>query len=143
MSRGWLVRMRAIPIDLSAFGGFMCVNPPEPKGNARTGEMKTDLATGLPVYQVGVVAIRGRDSSVIQVAVPGEPNGLMVGTALQLVGLEAVPWEVDGRSGITFRASAIMAVTPDAGPSASAGRRPGAASGASPAPVSARSGDAL
>jgi len=99
--------MRAIPVDLGAFGGFMCVSPPEIKANPRSGEIRKDVATGLPMFVVGVVAIRGKDSSVIQVMVPGEPMGLSVGSALVLTGLEAVPWEIEGRSGVSFRAAAV------------------------------------
>lgn len=121
-------------MDVTAFGGFMCVNPPEVKSNPRTGEVKTDTASGLSVFVVGVVAIRGRDSSVIQVAVPGEPKGLVVGSALRLLELEAVPWDVDGRSGVTFRAAGIVpADAPDPG------RRP-VVSAPSTGPV--RGGDA-
>jgi hypothetical protein len=132
--------MRSIPVDVSAFTGFMCVNPPEPKvANLDTGEVRKDRVSGQTMFVVGVVAMRGRDSSVIQVNVPGEPGGLGVGTALRLVGLEAAPWDRDGRSGVSFRA---VAVTPlemtgtDSGP----GRRGGPAPLAPPA--SGRGGDA-
>jgi len=125
--------MRAIPVDVSVFGGFMCVNPPEVKSNPRTGEVRTDTASGLPVFVVGVVAIRGRDSSVIQIAVPGEPQNLIVGTAVRLVGLEAVPWDVEGRSGVSFRAGAVLPVeVPSPEPVAGPGRRPPGAPGTGP-----------
>jgi hypothetical protein len=115
-------------VDVSVFGGFMCVNPPEVKANPRTGEVRTDTATGLPVFVVGVVAIRGRDSSVIQISVPGEPVGLGVGTALRLVELEAVPWDVEGRSGVSFRAAGVLPFEPVAPEVAESSRR--SASGA-------------
>jgi hypothetical protein len=102
--------MRSIPVDVNAFTGFMCVNPPEPKvANLDTGEVRKDRASGQTMFVIGIVAMRGRDSSVIQVQVPGEPKGLSVGTALRLTGLEGAPWERDGRSGVSFRA---VAVTP-------------------------------
>ena len=113
----------------------MCVNPPEPKANPTTGEVRKDTATGLPVFVVGVVAIKGRDSSVIQVSVPGEPVGLGVGSALRLVDLEAVPWDVDGRSGVSFRASAVVAMEPTPAGGAPAGAR-------RPVAAPARGGDA-
>jgi hypothetical protein len=118
-----MVGVRAIPVDVNVFGGFMCVHPPEVKANPRTGEVRKDAASGESVFVVGVVAIRGKDSSVIQVSVPGEPKGLGVGTALRLVGLEAVPWDVEGRSGVSFRATAVVpADSPGSDPGA--GRRP-------------------
>ncbi len=45
-----------------------------------TGEVRKDRQTGETVYSVGVVTIRGRDSSVIQVAlvVRGEPLRMVV-----------------------------------------------------------------
>jgi hypothetical protein len=131
-----VVGVRAIPVDVSVFGGFMCVNPPEVKANPRTGEVRTDTASGLPVFVVGVVAIRGRDSSVIQVSVPGEPVGLSVGTALRLVELEGVPWDVEGRSGVSFRASAVLPFESGPASTPETGRRPSAGSGP------ARGGDA-
>lgn len=135
--------MRAIPVDVSAFGGFMCVNPPEAKANPRTGEVRTDTASGLPMFVVGVVAIRGRDSSVIQVSVPGEPSGLVVGTALRLVGLEAVPWDVDGRNGVSFRAAAVAGAADVPSTDQGAGRRPAGAPSGPPGPGGpGRGGDA-
>jgi hypothetical protein len=121
----------------------MCVSPPEVKANPRTGEVRTDTATGLPVYVVGVVAIKGRDSSVIQVAVPGEPGGLVVGSALVLTGLEAVPWDVEGRSGVSFRASAVTGAEVGGATAASAGRRPATAGGAGSGAAPSRGGDAV
>jgi hypothetical protein len=86
-----------------------------------TGEVRKDRASGQTMFVIGVVAMRGRDSSVIQVQVPGEPKGLGVGTALRLVGLEGAPWERDGRSGVSLRA---VAVTPlEMGGAVNAGRK--------------------
>jgi hypothetical protein len=134
-----LVGVRAIPVDVNVFGGFMCVHPPEVKANPRTGEVRKDAASGESVFVVGVVAIRGKDSSVIQVSVPGEPKGLGVGTALRLVGLEAVPWDVEGRSGVSFRATAVVPAD-SAGPGdAGVGRRPVVVP---PAGATARGGEA-
>ncbi|HET9655349.1 MAG TPA: hypothetical protein VFP72_08340 [Kineosporiaceae bacterium] len=122
--------MRSIPVKESAFAGFMCVMAPEAKVvDTSTGEVRKDRQTGATVYSVGVVAIRGRDSSVIQVAVVGEPSGVSVGTAVRVVDLEAVPWERDGRSGVAWRAASIVPTTgPAAAPAAGAGR-PAAGSG--------------
>jgi hypothetical protein len=115
----------------SAFAGFMCVAAPEPRViDAATGEVRKDRRTGATVFTVGLVAIRGRDSSVIQVAVVGEPSGVGVGTAVRVVDLEASPWERDGRSGVAFRAEAIVpAAAPAAGPSTGPGSRPAGGSG--------------
>jgi hypothetical protein len=92
----------------SAFVGFLCVMAPEAKlANLVSGEVRTDRKTGGVVFTVGVVAMRGQDSSVIQVSVVGEPVCVGVGTPLRVVDLEAVPWEHDGRSGIAWRAASV------------------------------------
>src|SRR5689334_23259813 len=98
-------QMRAIPVDVAAFTGFACVMLPEPKlVDMDTGEVRKDRRTGQTVFTVGVCAMRGRDSSVIQVSVVGEPAGLMLGASLELAELEATPWDRDGRSGVAWRA---------------------------------------
>jgi hypothetical protein len=101
--------MRSIPVRESAFAGLMCVMAPEVKlVDVETGEVKKDRRSGKTVWTVGVCAMRGRDSSVIQIAVIGEPAGLGVGMPVRVVGLEASPWERDGRSGIAWRAESVL-----------------------------------
>jgi hypothetical protein len=101
--------MRSIPVDLRVFEGFLVSMLPEPRiANPATGEVRKDRATNETVYQVGLVAMRGRDSSVIQVSVVGEPKGLTVGMQVRPVELEGSPWDVEGRSGVAWRASAVV-----------------------------------
>ncbi len=122
--------MRAIPVDVQAFAGFTCVMEPEQKlVDAETGEVKRDRRSGEPVWTVGVCAMRGRDSSVIQVAVVGEPKGLKLGAPVRVVGLEAIPWERDGRSGISWRAAHVV---PVGDPAPSGGSRPAGKAGDAP-----------
>ncbi len=72
--------MRTIPVDVSAFEAWLCVMLPEPRvANSDTGELRKDRETGQTMYSVGVCAIQGRNSSVIQVTVVGEPQGLTLG----------------------------------------------------------------
>lgn len=93
----------------SAFAGLVCVMAPEAKlVDLDTGEVKKDRRSGQTVWTVGVCAMRGRDSSVIQIAVVGEPAGLGVGMPVRVLDLEAAPWERDGRSGIAWRAQAVV-----------------------------------
>ena len=100
--------MRTIPVDVSAFEAWLCVMLPEPRvANLETGELRKDRETGKTMYQVGVCAIQGRNSSVIQVTVVGEPQGLTLGAPVRVVDLEATPWDRDGRSGVAWRASAL------------------------------------
>lgn len=115
--------MKSIPVDVRVFEGFLITMLPEPRiGNLATGEVRKDRATGETVYQVGVVAMRGRDSSVLQVSVVGEPKGLGVGMQVRVVDLEGSPWEVEGRSGVAWRAGSVTPMPPggpvsDSGPS--------------------------
>jgi hypothetical protein len=116
--------MRSIPVNTEAFAGFVCVALPEPRvANQETGEVRKDRASGQVLYSVGVCAIRGRDSSVIQVSVAGEPRGLTVGAPVRLVDLEASSWDIDGRSGVAWRAGSVLPAS-GANPPEGSGRRP-------------------
>lgn len=118
--------MRVIPVDVRAFEAFAVTMAPEPKiANRDTGEVRKDSATGETVWEVGVVAVRGRQSSVIQVSVVGEPKGLSVGASVRPVDLEAVPWDRDGRSGVTYRAASITAGVGSEGSGSGVGARRG------------------
>jgi len=120
-----MIGMRSIPVNEAAFAGLVCVMAPEVKlVDPDTGEVKRDRRSGQEVWTVGVCAMRGRDSSVIQVAVVGRPVGLQVGFPVRLEELEAIPWDRDGRSGVAWRAQAIhpaIAQPPASGAATSAG----------------------
>ena len=133
----------------TAFVGLVCVMAPEAKlVDLDTGEVKKDRRSGQTVWTVGVCAMRGRDSSVIQIAVVGEPGALGVGMPVRVIDLEAAPWERDGRSGIAWRAQAIVPATPGSVPAATAatdsapgpGPESGGAGGGEPRPVGAGRG---
>src|SRR5258708_7343543 len=124
--------MKSIPVDISRLTGAICVSAPEVKADLETGQIRTDRASGLPVYLVGIsVKLAGtRKAYVLDVAVPGEPVGITEGAPVRLFDLEAVPWAMDGRSGISYKATAITAATPTgaagrADPTARRGRDPG------------------
>lgn len=104
--------MKRIPVDMSRLAGAICVSAPEAKADPQTGEIRTDRATGQSIYLVGVsVKLVGeRKAYVLDVQVPGEPVGVTEGAPVRLYDLVAVPWEVDGRNGLSYRASAITAV---------------------------------
>jgi hypothetical protein len=100
--------MRSIPVDVTAFTAWLCVAAAEPRlVDAVSGEVRRDRQSGRTVYSVGLCGLRGRDSSVVQVSVVGEPVGLVVGAPVVPVGLEASPWERDGRSGVAWRAAQL------------------------------------
>lgn len=130
--------MRSIPVDVSVFQAWMVVGTPEPKlMNAETGEVRKDRASGETIWTVPIVAMRGRDSTVEQVTVVGEPRGLDVGMPVRVVGLEGTAWAMEGRSGISFRAEQIVPVgdgrrTAPAGSGAGSGAGQAAGSGTGP-----------
>ena len=97
---------------MGAFTGWLCVMAPEPRlVDIETGEVRKDRRTGATVYSVGVCGLRGRDSSVIQVSLVGEPEAVTVGAPVRLEGLEGMPWEREGRSGIAWRARSVHPLT--------------------------------
>jgi hypothetical protein len=122
--------MKRIPVDTNRLSGALCVSAPEVKADPNTGEVRMDKATGQPVYLVGVsVKLTGeRKAYVLDVAVPGEPVGVVEGAPVRVFDLVAVPWEVDGRSGMSYRASAVTTATaagghpPEPAPAARAGK---------------------
>lgn len=115
--------MRTIPVDVSKLEGFICVSAPELRVDPTTGEVRTDRVTREPLYLVGVVCrISGnRAAYVLDIQLVGEPAGLVEGQEVTVCDLVAVPWEVDGRSGMSYRASAITPAHPAAAPAASPG----------------------
>ncbi|MQS06101.1 SCO3933 family regulatory protein [Streptomyces alkaliphilus] len=105
--------MQSIPVDTSRLGVLRCAVPPEAKiGNYDTQEVKKDR-DGNTVYTVGVlVRQEGRRASVIEIAVPGEPKGVVEGIEVRITGMEAFAWAMGDRHGVSFRASAITPVLP-------------------------------
>lgn len=130
--------MQSIPVDTGKLRGLWCVAAPEPRVNTETGEVRKGR-DGLPVWVVGVSVRRAdtRKSSVIDVSVPGEPSGIVEGSRVSLADLEAVPWEIDGRHGVSYRASAITAA-----PVVSTGSAPSGGGTAVPSRPTGKGGDA-
>ena len=87
---------------------FVCTRAPEPRIAFDTGQAKTDRETGLPLWQVQLMALDTSGGDVIAVTVAGDPN-VTVGQPVQVDGLVALPWSQEGRSGIAFRGDAIRA----------------------------------
>ncbi|WP_254406978.1 hypothetical protein [Streptomyces sp. GMY02] len=115
---------------MARLGSAMCVVPPEPRMTP-DGEARKDR-DGNPVWVVGVSVRQQstRRADVIEVAVSGQPQGITEGARLTVVDLVATSWEIEGRKGISFRASAIR---PEAAPlvvtGGSSGRGKSAAGG--------------
>lgn len=114
--------MRNKPIDTSRLGTLRCEIAPEPRLTP-DGDVRRDR-DGRPqwVTAVAVRQMEGRRVETIDVVVSGEPpHGIAEGTEVAVVNLWANDWEVDGRSGTSYRADAITAASgaAPAGPAAS------------------------
>lgn len=109
--------MKRLPIDTSVMG-FIAAGVPEPVVDFDSRRPKTD-ESGRALYAVAVMAMAAGDADVISIKVPGEPKGVTAGVQLRVVGLVGVPWSMEDRSGIDFRAASIEAVS---GPVKSADR---------------------
>ncbi|MFE2182217.1 hypothetical protein [Streptomyces sp. NPDC059455] len=110
--------MQSIPVDTTRLGVLRCAVGPEPKiADFESKEVKKDRE-GNTVYTVAVTVRQdGRRVSVIEIAVPGEPKGVVEGSEVRVTGLEAFAWAMGDRHGISFRAAAI---TPVPAPTSSA-----------------------
>ena len=114
-----------MPIDPGRLRNVRLAVGAEPRADFNTGEVRTDRETGLPVYRVAVLVKpeTSRKAYVLEIDVPGEPQGLVEGEPVQLHDLTISTWEREGRSGETYRASAVtpaIATTPPATATASA-----------------------
>jgi hypothetical protein len=129
--------MQTMPIDTARLGPLRCSIAPEARLNPE-GEQRRDREGNLQwVTSVSVVPAQGRRVEAIDVVVSGvQPTGITAGTEVKITNLVANAWSVDGRSGTSYRADAITAVTgpptaaaPGGGPSPSSGAARGKASG--------------
>jgi len=126
--------MRSIPVDLSQLTMFMVTSAPEVRTDLNTGEVRTDRTTGLPLFLVGLlVKVEGeRRAYVRDVQVPGEPVGIVEGSFGEVEKMAAVPWDREGRSGVTYRVASIRPATSSA---ASAASSPAGSSGSTQTPA--------
>ena len=66
---------------------------------------RTD-ANGELLWRVQLVALGDSDAEIIRVVLAGDP-GVGQGEMVQVEGLTAQPWEMEGRSGMAFRAQLV------------------------------------
>jgi hypothetical protein len=99
-----------LPIDTSRLQ-FLVVAPAEPlrqyeEGKPREAWAPRTDANGELLWRVQLVALGEGEAEIIRVAVPGEPK-VAQGEIVRVDGLTAQAWEMEGRSGMAFRARAI------------------------------------
>jgi len=107
-----------LPIDTSSIT-FMVATPAEPVRDFETKRPKLDPETGLPLFNVQLVALAEGGAEIIGVKLPGEPAGLAQGVPVNVLGLVATPWAMGDRNGVAFRATRIEPATKPASRSTS------------------------
>jgi hypothetical protein len=107
-----------LPIDTSRLR-FLVVAPAEPLRQYEEGKPReawaprTDV-NGEVLWRVQLVALGDGEAEIIRVAVVGDPH-VGQGEMVRVDGLTAQAWELDGRSGMAFRAQAIASANARAG----------------------------
>jgi hypothetical protein len=103
-----------LPIDTSRLQ-FLVVAPAEPLRQYEEGKPReawaprTDV-NGEVLWRSQLVALGDGEAEIIRVAVPGDP-GVAQGEMVRVEGLTAQAWEMEGRSGMAFRAQAIRSAS--------------------------------
>src|SRR5919108_3950950 len=103
-----------LPIDTSRLQ-LLVVAGAEPLKRFEEGKPRETWAprvdeNGEVLCRVQLVALGDGEAQIIRVSVPGDP-GVSQGEMVRVEGMTAQAWEMDGRSGMAFRASAIKAAS--------------------------------
>ena len=104
-----------LPIDTSRLQ-FLVVAAAEPLKQFEEGKPREAWAprvdtNGEVLWRVQLVALGDGEAEIIRVAVPGDPE-VRQGEMVRVDGMTAQAWEMEGRSGMAFRATAIQAAKP-------------------------------
>jgi hypothetical protein len=92
-----------VPVDTSQIG-FTAADAPHQVLDFDSRQPKADR-NGQPIYAVRLFA--DQLGAVITVKVAGEPAGISRGSHVEVTGLHAITWELNGRNGLAFRAERI------------------------------------
>jgi hypothetical protein len=103
-----------LPIDTSRLQ-FLVVSGAEPLKKFEEGKPRESWAprvddNGEVLWRVQLVALGNGEADIMRVAVPGDP-GVKRGERVRVEGMTAQAWEMDGRSGMAFRATAIRSAS--------------------------------
>jgi hypothetical protein len=107
-----------LPIDTSRLQ-FLVAVPAEQllqfeEGKPRHAWAPRTDANGEILWRIQLVALGDGEADIIRVSVPGDPK-LSQGELVRVEAMTAQAWDMDGRSGMAFRANAVRAVNPRAG----------------------------
>jgi hypothetical protein len=84
---------------------FLVSKVPEPRSDL-DGRQKVDRASGESLYTTELVAIDDSAAEVVKVTTAGAPK-VALDQMVQVSGLVALPWSMEGRGGVAFRAVSI------------------------------------
>src|SRR5215213_2191303 len=93
-----------IPVDMAGLT-FMAAAPARPVTDFDTRQHKAD-ENGELLYNLQVVWLDTDGAQIITVKVAGDPQ-VDQGALLKLEGLVAMPWSMNDRSGVAFRANGV------------------------------------
>ncbi len=88
---------------------FMVTRGVEPKVDRMTGVQKMDRLTGAELYTIELMALDNSGGEVITVTIAGPQREVPVKSPVDVVELEAIPWNTDKRSGVAYRAKSVTA----------------------------------
>ena len=86
---------------------FTVTKAAEPRTEFGSGQQKMNRASKLPEWVVEVLAMDSERGEVIRVTVAGDQPKVNPGQSVRIEGLEAIPWNNNGKYGVAFRAAAI------------------------------------
>jgi hypothetical protein len=100
-----------LPIDTHGLR-FLAVAPAErlvrfEEGKPREARQPRTNEHGEILHAVQLVVMGGGEADVIRVTVVGDPK-VAEGQPVDVAGLTAFPWEMEGRSGVAFRAEKVL-----------------------------------
>jgi hypothetical protein len=118
-----IAEMRRLAIDTSGLK-FLAVSAAEPLKKFEDGKPREAWAprideNGEVLWRLEVVMFGDGEADVVRLTVPGDP-GVGEGEMVRVEGLTAQAWEMDGRNGMSFRATAIRSATSARGEKAAA-----------------------
>jgi hypothetical protein len=98
-----------LPVDTSVVS-FVSAGPAEPNLDFDTKQQKTD-AKGVAINQAHLFVVGEGTREVITVKFAGEARGLGQFTPVKVTDLVAITWSMADRSGVSFSASKVEAVS--------------------------------
>ena len=107
-----------LPIDTSRLQ-FLAVAGAEPLKKFEEGKPREAWAprvdtNGEVLWRVQLVVLGDGEADIVRVVVPGDP-GVKQGEMVVVDGLTAQAWEMEGRSGTSFRAGAVRSANSRSG----------------------------